>query len=135
MPSDSTYVPPKAVVEWHGDEVEGIVAAMVATRLDAAAIMVDEEAQDSMQRPKSGRTTGAFTTRSAPGEPPAAQAGSRGLQGTVAWRATRQLEREIGTSEDYGLYLEVGTRNMAARPWLEVALLAMADKIKRLFTK
>jgi hypothetical protein len=36
---------------------------------------------------------------------------------------------------DYGLYLEVGTKDMAARPWLVPALRRMKLKIERVFQR
>jgi len=128
---------PNARVQWKGKEVTADIRTMVARRLDAAAIIVEEEARDSMTRAKTGENMGKFTRRSAPGEPPASQHGEAGLLGRVAWRRDGELKRQVGFHQDvpYGLFLELGTAKMAARPWLVRALVTMGGEIKRLFAK
>ena len=123
-----------AVVEWHGAGVLADVNALVSQRLDRAAIMVQTEARQSIRAPKSGKTRGARAIRSAPGEAPASQH-ALGLLTSVHRDAPSELTRRVGTNLDYGLFLEVGTRNMAARPWLVRALLKMKPRIQRLFKK
>ena len=139
-----------AVVEWRGDQVISDVDGMASQRLDLAAQMVVAKAKASMNEPKSGkpvpkrrrRVKGRppspkrqVRTRSAPGEAPATQ--KETLRNSVTWDTPSQLRRRVGTNVDYGLFLELGApkRNLAARPWLEVALWACASKIKRLFKK
>jgi len=121
-----------ATIEWHEDAVMAMVDVMAAERLDSAAILVVATAKKSMEEPKSGKP-GPKRTRSAPGEAPSTQ--NRTLRDRIDSDAPSQLTRRVGTNLDYGLYLELGTRTIAARPWLEVALWANADKIKRLFSK
>lgn len=124
-----------ATVKWNGPAVTSDIRSMVARRLDAAAIIVEEEARDSMTRVKTGDRMGKFTRRSAPGEPPASQHGEAGLLGSVGWRRNGELRRQVGTNKDYGKFLELGTATMAARPWLVRALVTMGGEIKRLFAK
>jgi len=119
-----------AVIDWRGDEVIAAVDGMAAERLDSAAILVVATAKASLNKPKSGKP-GPKRRRSAPGEAPATQDDI--LRNSIGRDAPSQLTRRVGTSQDYGLFLELGTRTIAARPWLEVALWANADKIKRLF--
>lgn len=121
-----------AVIDWRGDQVMADVDGMVSRRLDAAAIIVVAKAKASMREPKSG-VPGPKRTRSAAGEAPASQLDT--LRNSIARDAPSQLTRRVGTNLDYGLFLELGTKKMAARPWLEVALWASADKIKRLFKR
>lgn len=40
----------------------------------------------------------------------------------------------IGTHLLYGLWLELGTSRMAARPWLRIGLETMRDDISRIIT-
>ncbi len=119
-----------AVIDWRGDEVIDAVDGMVSQRLDAAAILVVAEAKSRMAEPKSG-VAGPKRTRSAPGEAPAPQLDF--LRNSVTSDAPNELTRRVGTNLDYGLFLEVGTKTIRPRPWLEVSLWANADKIKRLF--
>lgn len=126
------------VIDWRGDEVLAEVDGMVSQRLNAAAVMVVAEAQASLARPKSGKP-GPKRRRSAPGEAPANQLET--LRNSISSDAPDQLTRRVGTNLDYGLYLELGAYNpktgaiLYPRPWLEVALWACADKIKRMFRR
>ena len=121
-----------AVIDWHGDEVLASVGGMASQRLDAAAILVVAKAKASMREPKSG-VPGPKRTRSAAGEAPASQLDT--LRNSIASDAPSELRRRVGTNLDYGLFLEVGTKTIRPRPWLEVALWGCADKIKRLFKR
>ena len=127
-----------AVIDWRGDAVMSAVDGMASQRLDAAAILVVATAKASMNESKSGKP-GPKRTRSAPGEAPATQLET--LRNKIAWDAPSQLRRRVGTDVDYGLFLELGAYNpktgaiLYPRPWLEVALWANADKIKRLFRR
>ena len=44
-----------------------------------------------------------------------------------------RAKAEAGTDVEYGYYLEVGTKNMRARPYLVPALRACQKKIKKIF--
>lgn len=45
------------------------------------------------------------------------------------------LKYRVGTNVAYGKYLELGTSNMKARPWLRPAFLQVEDKIKNRIAK
>lgn len=85
---------------------------------------------EELSRPGTGRTyrTGYKTEphrthqASAPGDAPAVNTG-RLRQSITALRIS-PLHWRVGTNVDYALYLEFGTRRMAARPFLRPA----ADK-------
>jgi len=66
---------------------------------------------------KGGLIYGANPSR--PGEPPHKQRGR--LLASIAWEVAGLIGR-VGTNVDYGRFLELGTRKMAARPWLRRAL-------------
>jgi HK97 gp10 family phage protein len=54
---------------------------------------------------------------SAPGQPPASDIGN--LASHITYSTSRRgLEGRVGTNVVYGKFLEFGTKNMAARPWL-----------------
>lgn len=60
---------------------------------------------------------------SAPGHPPVVKSGE--LKGHVSYAVVIEGQTTylyIGTPTDYGYWLEVGTVNMEARPWLEITL-------------
>ena len=90
---------------------------------------------------------------SSPGQPPAVDLGSlrasithdvitdaivpHALVGSDTGKLTAEVSKrkrgaKVGTSLDYGYYLEYGTRRMAARPYLRPALLACRGKIMRI---
>lgn len=100
----------------------------------AAAIV--REARQSMARPKRGKMYPRAKRRSSAetggvipgtGEPPAAQHGGAGLQGRISYERVDSRTVRVGTDLDYGKYLEFGTENIIARPWLRPAV---AKKIK-----
>jgi hypothetical protein len=64
---------------------------------------------------------GAFP--SAPGDPPHKQSGR--LLASVAWELVSDAIARVGMNLRYGRWLELGTRKMAARPWLRRALREM----------
>ncbi len=43
------------------------------------------------------------------------------------------IKSKTGSDEDYGLFLELGTRFMAARPWLRPALARTGNQILKIF--
>lgn len=128
-------------IKWRSREVQRKVDSAVEKGLDRLAIQVMTTAKESMSTPKHGKDYrqtaggkplapgkrkkfGYWRNRSsAPYEPPAVQQGA--LQKSIHWKRTKKLERWVGTNisqAPYGLYLEVGTRNMIERPYLRPAL-------------
>jgi len=74
---------------------------------------------------------GAAKVPSIPGEPPHKQSAS--LQSSISWRFIDTLTVGIGPSVMYGLYLEFGTRKIAARPFMRPALDKTRKNILMLF--
>lgn len=115
-------------MEWHGDELAKLVEDEMTKRLAAAAEVVRAEAVRSIKTP--------YPPASTPGEPPHSRSGASGLFGSVFYRVDKALRRAvIGTPLKYGLYLELGTKRMAARPWLRPALMKAMPRIKAILTK
>jgi hypothetical protein len=81
------------------------------------------------QKSRGPRIYGA--TRSKPGEPPRKQFGH--LRRMVMWEA-QGLWGRVGTNYLVGRWLELGTRLMAARPWLRRALKECQAQILALLT-
>jgi hypothetical protein len=77
---------------------------------------------------KSARIYGA--RRSKPGEPPYKQTGH--LRRSVAWEVTDTLKGRVGSNLMKARWLELGTRKMAARPWLRRAFLEKRNEVKRI---
>ena len=70
---------------------------------------------------------------SSPGEPPAVASG--GLRQSIKVEIEKrkgEVIGTVGTELPYGLALETGTRNMAARPWLNKSLEDTMPKIREI---
>ena len=76
--------------------------------------------------------TGTVQGRSAPGEIPYVETAS--LKRSVTRERSMGQER-VGTNLPYGRYLETGTINMAARPWLRPALIRNRRKIAKIISR
>lgn len=101
--------------------------------LDAGGRIVQNAARKSiLDGPKTGRLykRGKTVTHqaSAPGQPPANQTST--LLGTVIYEVDEQaLTATITAGTVYAKYLEFGTRHMAARPFMNPALINNRPKI------
>jgi len=67
--------------------------------------------------------------RSLPGNPPAVQTGH--LKRSITWERAGRYTRRVGTNLPYGLYLELGTKKMLARPFLRPAMEKSKDFIEK----
>ena len=114
---------------WNGPAFVNKVKQQVARNLEAAAIHLRNRIRENISIPsrtvslsysggKVKRTLGPRGgDRSKPGEFPHKDTGM--LRQSIAYDVDRQnLKARIGTPLQYGLYLELGTRKMAARPFL-----------------
>lgn len=85
---------------------------------------------------------------SKPGDPPKKEHGILGasvsydvkvkglvVQGRVGSDSDKIRGRRPGTDPMYGLWLETGTRKMAARPWLVPSVIKATPKIVQIFKK
>lgn len=69
---------------------------------------------------------------SAPGDAPNTDSGR--LVDSIAVEKIRTSVYAVGTSVEYGKYLEFGTRQMAARPWLRRAMNKKAPELPNAIT-
>ena len=143
-------------LEWNGDDFFRTAEIINEAAMVKAANLVSAYAKTHMTnavtaqgRNKRGRFTRKTRQPSAPGEPPAIDTGILrasliaevtkfpfGVTGRVGPDISHIRENSnTGTDVEYGLYLELGTRKMAARPFLRPALNANIDKIQRIFRK
>lgn len=67
---------------------------------------------------------------SAPGEPPRLRSGALADSVTI-WPVPDRPAAEVGSDLAYGRHLELGTRRMAARPWLLPAFRALGTGLRR----
>ena len=111
-----------------------------------AANLVRNEAVQSIARgTKTGEAVRKYNPsrthrQSAPGEPPASDTGFlvSNISIAVDVEGTGRAKAVVGkiiSAAPYSAYLEFGTSNMAARPFMQPALDKNGEKIKRIFMK
>lgn len=125
------------------------IIAEAKKSIAASAILIQNEAKDSMRKGKHGKTyrrgalkrnkkgeikASKFHRASAAGEAPAVDTGR--LMGSINHNLTDNgLTATVGlhdlTKVKYGKFLEYGTAKIAARPWLFPALEKNRDKIAK----
>lgn len=126
--------------EWHGPEHKAAIEAEMIRRLVACALLLVAHAKrlvstagTGVGRGKGGKFRRKYGSNpSAPGEPPHKQTGR--LRASITWEQSGRAVR-VGTNLLYGLWLELGTATMAARPWLRRALAECADRIRAILSK
>lgn len=139
-------------LEWNGDDFFRTAQNINEAAMNEAANIVSAYAKTHMTKIGSGKPVkrGDKTHRpAASGEPPAIDTGILraslvavvdkvpfGVVGRVGPDISfLKSKTEPNTDVEYGLYLELGTRKMAARPFLRPALNANIGKIQRIFRK
>ena len=125
---------------WHGDEAIRRVNGTMVQRLQGAAMYVRGEARKNISvgqptrltHPVAGGSRRVGLEPSAPGEYPKKVTGQ--LRQSVSWEVDeKRLTARVGTNLDYGMWLELGTRLMKARPWLLRTVLERAVFVKAKF--
>jgi len=95
------------------------------------AQQVEAETKNSMVDEGTGRTYvrgGIAHTASAPGQPPAVDTGN--LKNSIQTNRVSQREYRVNVGAEYGIYLELGTSRMAARPFLTPAVERVAKYMR-----
>ena len=145
-------------IKWYGKRVFTLATEANITAMKKAAFLVESDVkqnftlQGTYQAYRRSRSTGPHWS-SAPGEPPAIDIGTLRssimheveVSGTsVDGRVGPDIEkiakalRKRGAKADlkavnYGLYLEMGTVNMAPRPYLRPAIKRTSKKVVKIF--
>lgn len=106
---------------WHGEEAIKAIDAAAYENVQRATVFFWSKCQDELNvSAKVGKgTKGSDYQASKPGEPPRKRTGW--LQRNVVYELDEKEKRgRVGLTANamYGLFLEFGTRFMAARPWL-----------------
>jgi hypothetical protein len=99
-------------------EALGLVEAAAQAGLEAAATFYAEAVRQAVATP--------YPPASAPDSPPHLRTGT--LQASVGWNPLPGGGAEMGSGLDYAMWLETGTRRMAARPFLAPTVLARAGE-------
>jgi HK97 gp10 family phage protein len=125
------------MIVWHGKEFELMVKSEMAKRLPLAGAVVVGEVKRLLGvqgRPSvASMKQGSRVTRSKPGEPPRWQ--TKTLRKSITQESVSNTEERVGTNVKYAKWLEGGTPNMAARPFLRPGLAKSKKKIIAILTK
>lgn len=110
-------------------------------RMFAATQRVREEVLHTLSGQRTGREyrvpgTSVSYTASAPGEPPAVQTGQlRQSVTSVVTQDGREVNGQVGTPLDRGLWMEYGTFFIEPRPWLRPSFDNCKDDVKRILSE
>jgi hypothetical protein len=139
------------MLEWNTGPLIAEVIVVNTIAMNKAAITVQATAKKLIGGAGSGRLykRGKKQHRaSSPGQPPARDTGI--LANSVSFQVGQKGNKIIGSvgpdtgdikskkprvDPDYGLYLELGTSRIAARPWLRPSLIKSRKKIDVFFKK
>lgn len=129
-------------IEWHGEDWTREFRQGLRKNVAAACIYLTNVIKADISQPgtltysvipggKYKKTIRNFT-HSVPGNPPYLQTGL--LRSSINWEIVEggpgnAILGRVGTPLAYGLYLEKGTRKMAARPYIEVNVQKHAGEI------
>ena len=112
---------------WRGELVVNQISAQSHEKLYILGQDIVDAIKEFLSQPGTGKMYKSGKTRwhqaSAPGFPPAVWTGE--LKGSISHVIGKEggtVFLYIGTTKDYGVYLEFGTINMEARPWFRVIL-------------
>lgn len=122
-------------LNWDDEAFKAKVRRTMVRRVTASAIIVEDHAKRLISVAGTGGGGGKKrrygSNPSKPGEPPHKQYGH--LRGSVTHeRVGDRIAARTGTKLKYGRWLELGTVNMAARPWLRRSLLDQSRRIRRI---
>jgi HK97 gp10 family phage protein len=120
----TSWTKPTMQVDWRGDEFALEVQRYAGKRLESVLDTMVDEIRYNISR----------NQRSLPGEYPGRDTGR--LQESVYYTISTQGGRTIGhvgATAPYAMFLEKGTRNMEARPFLSQTFEAMRPYIGTLF--
>ena len=127
----------KVKVVWNGPKVFSDIEDTMVNRLDLALMTLKNEARRVISRVQTVVGVGVRkrgTDPSTPNTPPKRVRGF--LHSSIFSDIDRQRIRgRVGTPLKYGLFLEIGTRNIAPRPWMSVAMKNKRQRIKSIFTR
>lgn len=134
-------MPTKIVFTSHIPEVLKGMEDTARERMAESVDVITMQTRETLSGSRSGRTytvpgTSRTYTASSPGEAPAARMGElrKTIKGFVK-RENRNIIGVVGTELDYGAFLQVGTRTIAPRPWLDVAFRAAWDKVVAIWSR
>lgn len=127
----------KIKLVWNGPKVFSEIEDTMLNRLDLALQTLKNEARKLISRNQPVVGTGTRKRGTDPSKPNTPPKRVRGfLHSSIFHEIDRKkIKGRVGTPLKYGLFQEVGTRNIAARPWMSVAMKNKRPRIKSILTK
>ena len=141
-------------LDWQGTKVFTLATKVNVEAMDKAGLVVERDVKKNFTPQGTGRSrrktkSGKRHFASLPGQPPAVDDGvlrasithtttftALGVEGKVGPDIDHiRAETPAGTDVEYGLYLELGTAKMGARPHLRPSLKRTHKKITKIFQK
>lgn len=124
--------------DWQGQAFEQQIQASAVQFIHAACYVVENHAKRLLSVSGTGGGQGKKrrygSNPSRPGEPPRKQRGT--LRSSVAHVVkSEEMKGYVGTRYKYGLYLELGTSKIAARPWLRRAIAEKQPQLQALLKR
>jgi len=125
---------------WRGDAAMRRISAVGHDRLVALGEDIVSEIKEFISQKGTGKfykkSRTVWYQASAPGEPPTVKTGELKISiGYAVVKEGNTIYLLVGTTEDYGIYLEVGTKFMEARPWLKTILVKLSPDTKNFIIK
>ena len=127
-------------IKWYGQKVFTLATQANTDAMNKAAAMVERDVKRSFPKVGTGRVykkgKGKIHIASAKDMPPAIDTGHlrASIQNKVRVKGANVIG-EVGTDIPYGLYLELGTRTMAKRPYLMPTIRKDKRKINEIFKR
>lgn len=127
----------KTKLVWNGPKVFSEIEDTMVNRLDLALMTLKNEARQLISRVQPVVGTGTRKRGTAPSLPNTPPKRVRGfLHSSIFSEIDRQKVRgRVGTPLKYGLFQEIGTKNIAPRPWMSVAMKNKRQRIKSILTR
>lgn len=127
-------------IHWYGQQVFTLATKANNDAMHKATFMVERDVKKSFSKVGAGRVykkgKGKIHIASAPGQPPAIDTGAlrSSIQSKVQVKGLNVVG-EVGSDMPYSLFLELGTRTMAKRPYLMPAVRKDKRKITDIFKR
>lgn len=127
-------------IRWYGSQVLTLATRANKDAMHKATFLVERDVKQSFPKVGSGRIyskgKGKIHIASRPDEPPAIDTGNlrASIQSKVQVRGINVIG-EVGSDMPYSLYLELGTRTMAKRPYLMPMVRKDKRKINDIFKR
>ncbi len=116
------------IKQWNGEQIKKLLQKKLDARMRASGQLMVSDIQQHLQ------VEGSRGQASLPGEDPHRRHGD--LIESISYAYDPETKKlRVGTSLAYGMYLELGTRLMAARPFLRNGWARSKQQIRDLFSE